>query len=69
MKGSAEDEIPDGFYSREQLQEAFEMTKENTCKIIKKYIHKNPKKVVVRKLKRRNSSGTISIIPYYKIDL
>jgi hypothetical protein len=64
-----QDEVPNGYFSREQLQEAFGMGKEQTCKIIKEFIQANPSKVAMRKLKRKNSSGTISIIPYYKIDL
>jgi hypothetical protein len=69
IKQPVEDEVPDGYFSREQLQEVFNMGKENTCKVIKKYINDNPTKASVKKLRRRNSSGTISIVPYYKIDV
>jgi hypothetical protein len=64
-----QDEVPDGYFSREQLQEAFKMGKEQTCKVIRDFIQANQSKVAMRKLRRKNSSGTISIIPYYKIDL
>ena len=69
LRQPIEDEVPEGYYSREQLQEAFGMGKENTCKVIKRFIQDNPDKVAMRKLRRKNSSGTLSIVPYYKIDL
>jgi hypothetical protein len=69
IREPSEDEVPEGYFSREQLQEAFNMGKENTCKVIKKFIQENPSKIAMRKLRRKNSSGTISIVPYYKIDL
>jgi len=69
LRQPIEDEVPNGYFSREQLQETFGMGKENTCKVIKKYTNDNPTKISVKKLRRRNSSGTISIVPYYKIDV
>lgn len=64
-----QDEVPEGYFSREELQKTFGVNKESTCKILKNYINENKNKVVVKNLRRKNSSGTISIIPYYKIDL
>lgn len=69
LRQPIEDEVPDGYFSREQVQEALGMGKENTCKVIKKFINDNPTKILVKKLRRRNTSGTLSIIPYYKMDI
>jgi hypothetical protein len=69
IRETSEDEVPDGYFSREQIQESLGMGKENTCKVIRKFIKKNEGSVAMKKLRRKNSSGTISIIPYYKIDL
>jgi hypothetical protein len=69
IREPAEDEVPKGYFSREELQEALGFGKEETCKVIRKFIQNNKGKVAMRKLRRKNSSGTISIIPHYKIDL
>ena len=62
------DVIPDGYFSREQLQNIYKETKENTCKIIRKFMSKNPDKITMKKFRVKNVSGTISIIPYYKFN-
>jgi len=69
IREPVEDEVPKGYFSREQLQEALGMGKEQTCKVIRDFIQANQSKVAMIKLRRKNLSGTISIIPYYKIDL
>jgi len=69
IREPAEDEVPKGYFSREELQTTFGIGKEQTCKIIRDFIQANQGNVDMRKLRRKNSSGTISIVPYYKIDL
>jgi len=67
LREPVQDEVPEGYFSRDELQNIYNETKENTCKIIRNFMKNNPEKITMRKLRIKNTAGTISIIPHYKI--
>lgn len=66
LEGSVET-IPDGFYSREQLSKLMGFKTDYVCRFLKELKNNKPNKIQTKRFKVRNSSGSISSIPYYKI--
>ena len=66
---SSEDTIPKGYYRREEIQKQLDCSADKACKFIKQYATKYPNSVKIKRFIIRNSAGTLSSIPFYKIDL